>query len=157
MEMIPSAPFNTAANTAAPQVAALCWRMHNRHVQVLLITSRDTGRWILPKGWPMADLTPAAAAAREAWEEAGVEGKVGEAAVGEFCYDKIIQATATVPCAVAVYALRVRALKARFPEAHQRRRAWFRARDAAELVAEPSLRDLLRHIDAQPGLLSGAA
>ena len=157
MEMTPADPFNAAAKGAAPQIAALCWRMHKGQVQVLLITSRDTGRWVIPKGWPITGLTPATAAAREAWEEAGVEGKVRETTLGEFFYDKVIPAAAAVPCTVAVYGLRVRALKARFPEAHQRRRGWFAARDAAHLVAEPSLQDLLRRIDAAPGLLSGAA
>ena len=52
--------------------------------QVLLVTSRDTGRWVIPKGWPMPDRTPEAAAAREAWEEAGVEGEVSDRCIGLF-------------------------------------------------------------------------
>lgn len=146
---------NTAP--AAAQVAALCWRMHKGHVQVLLITSRDTGRWVIPKGWPMTGLSPAAAAAREAWEEAGVIGQIRETALGEFLYDKVFPAAAQVTCVVAVYPLRVHALKARFPEAKQRRRTWVRARDAADMVAEPTLQELLRHIDGLPDLLGDAA
>ena len=78
-----------AACAVAAQSAALCWRMHKGRVQVLLITSRDTGRWVIPKGWPMTGLSSAAAAAREAWEEAGVEGKVQETVLGTFVYDKL--------------------------------------------------------------------
>ena len=73
----------------AEQVGALCWRLHKWRVQVLLVTSRDTGRWVLPKGWPMAGKTAEAAAAREAWEEAGVEGLVQAQSIGRYCYDKI--------------------------------------------------------------------
>ena len=58
---------------ARTQYGALCWRMHRGKVEVLLITSRDTGRWVIPKGWPIDGLAPAQTAAREAWEEAGVE------------------------------------------------------------------------------------
>jgi 8-oxo-dGTP pyrophosphatase MutT (NUDIX family) len=158
MEMPQFETFETTANPAAfQQVAALCWRMHKGQTQMLLITSRGTGRWVLPKGWPITGLTPPAAAAREAWEEAGVEGKVTSLCLGEFLYDKVIPAAAVLSCAVAVYPLRVRALRARYPEAKQRRRAWFNASDAADRVDEPSLQALLRRIDATPGLLSGTA
>ena len=59
------------------QVAALCWRMgQGGAVEILLVTSRDTGRWVIPKGWPMDGKSASAAAAREAWEEAGVKGTV---------------------------------------------------------------------------------
>lgn len=156
MEMSTAEPFADAAK-GITQVAALCWRMHKGLVQVLLITSRDTGRWVIPKGWPMAGLTSAAAAAREAWEEAGVEGKAREAALGQFDYDKLALADVALRCTVAVHPLRVRALKARFPEAKQRRRAWFVAAEAAGLVAEPQLQHLLRRIGEEPALLRGPA
>lgn len=157
MKMTTSEPFVGVANGTATQVAALCWRMHKGHVQVLLITSRDTGRWVIPKGWPIAGLTTAAAAAREAWEEAGVEGKAQENTLGQFTYDKLAREAVTLHCTVAVHALKVQALKARFPEAGQRKRAWFAAGEAAGLVAEPQLQTLLRRIDAEPGLLRGIA
>ena len=157
MEMVLSDLFVADAQDAVPdvaiQVAALCWRMRKRQVQVLLITSRDAGRWIIPKGWPIAGLTMAAAAAREAWEEAGVAGRVQETSLGAFGYDKLARMEVSVHCSVAVHALRVRSLKTQFPEAGQRRRVWFAAQAAADLVAEPELQSLLRHIDQNPGLL----
>ena len=61
------------------QFGALCFRRSKTQkagVELLLVSSRDTGRWIIPKGWPMDRETPAAAAAMEAWEEAGVRGRV---------------------------------------------------------------------------------
>ena len=139
----------------APQIAALCWRMHKGHVQVLLITSRETGRWVIPKGWPMAGLAASDAAAREAWEEAGVVGTILDMALGEYFYDKITSPVECKRCAVAVFPLQVTALKNRFPEAKQRKRRWFTASKAAGLVAEPGLAQLLTTANAQPGLLTG--
>ena len=122
-------------------------------LEILLVTSRETGRWVIPKGWPMAGLSTAAAAAREAWEEAGVEGKVQDTPLGAFGYDKLARMSVTVRCLVAVHALRVQVLRDRFPEAGQRRRAWFNPAEAAGLVAEPQLQHLLRAIATTPDLL----
>ena len=129
---------------AADQIAALCWRMHRGRVQVLLVTSRDTGRWILPKGWPMTGKTPAEAAAVEAWEEAGVQGEIDDAApLGQYLYDKLRAPKDAIPCVVSIFALRVAKLSDNFPERKQRRRKWFDAHKAARKVAEPDLRALL--------------
>lgn len=125
------------------QYGAVCWRMHRGKVEVLLITSRDTGRWIIPKGWPITGLTPAGTAAREAWEEAGVEGEVQADKLGAFGYDKALGPSQSVPCSVQVFGLRVAELKSKFPEKKERRRKWFGFEKAARKVAEPELRQLL--------------
>jgi 8-oxo-dGTP pyrophosphatase MutT (NUDIX family) len=125
------------------QYGALCWRQGDAGVEVLLITSRDTGRWVIPKGWPMPGLSPESAAAQEAWEEAGVEGVVNPVAVGRYGYQKCLSVEATVPCAVAVYGVRVQRLVDQFPEAKERRRQWFLADEAAALVNEPDLGRLI--------------
>lgn len=138
----------------AAQVAALCWRLHKGRTQVLLVTSRDTGRWVLPKGWPIAGLTAMAAAAREAWEEAGVEGVVQTQAIGAYCYDKSRPDAAPLRCCVEIFPLRVGRLKSRFPEHKQRRRKWFGADEAASLVAEPDLATLFQRLHDTPDLLS---
>lgn len=132
--------------------------MHRGRVQVLLVTSRDTGRWIVPKGWPMAGKSPAETAATEAWEEAGVQGEVDAAApVGHYAYDKLRAPKNAIPCLVSVFALRVAKLSDKFPERKERRRKWFDAQKAARKVAEPDLRALLGQL-AHKGqkLLSGA-
>ncbi len=151
--MLPVTVQPLPAQNCRVQSGALCWRMHRGRVEVLLITSRETGRWVIPKGWAMAGLTPAQSAAREAWEEAGVKGEVDEAGLGLFRYDKVLPVPPVVPCQVQVFALRVRALSDRFPERKQRRRKWFDALKAARKVNEPELRSLLA---ALPGLLDGA-
>lgn len=138
------------------QFAALCWRMHRGRVEVLLITSRDTGRWVIPKGWPVAGKSPAESAAQEAWEEAGVRGQEGQDALGLYTYDKLRGAKAALPCAVSVFPLRVVALAARFPERKERRRRWFGADKAAKLVAEPELRALFQTLAHDPAMLTQA-
>jgi 8-oxo-dGTP pyrophosphatase MutT (NUDIX family) len=129
------------------QYGALCWRRVDNTpaagVEVLLITSRDTGRWIIPKGWPMPGLSPEAAAAQEAWEEAGVAGEMDAVCLGRYGYQKVFTLEAQVPCAVAVYALHVLHLADSFPEALERRRQWFGPADAASLVNEPDLGRLI--------------
>ncbi len=125
------------------QYAALCWREGEAGVEVLLITSRDTGRWVIPKGWPMTGLSPEDAAAREAWEEAGVEGVVSPISLGSFGYLKEMAANPAVPCAVAVFGLQVENLASKFPERAERKRQWFRPDEAATLVREPDLAALI--------------
>lgn len=132
-----------AAGGARLQYGALCWRTGSDGVEVLLITSRDTGRWVIPKGWPMPGLAPEAAAAQEAWEEAGVDGVINPLCIGRFGYQKCLSVTASVPCAVAVYGLRVASMAKTFPEARERQRKWFSLGEAATLVAEPELAQII--------------
>lgn len=131
------------AGSPRMQYGALCWRSGGDGIEVLLITSRDTGRWVIPKGWPMPGLAPEAAAAQEAWEEAGVDGQVNPRCIGRFGYQKCLSASASVPCAVAVFGLRVAALAKTFPEVKERQRKWFPQTEAASLVAEPDLSQII--------------
>ncbi|WP_253944109.1 NUDIX hydrolase [Pseudogemmobacter hezensis] len=127
------------------QLAALCWSDGKDGRRVLLITSRDTGRWVLPKGWPMKDRSFAEAARIEAWEEAGVTGTISETALGQYAYDKVIcrEADLAQACEVEVFALKVASLARKYPEHRQRRRKWFSPEKAARKVDEPELRQLI--------------
>jgi 8-oxo-dGTP pyrophosphatase MutT (NUDIX family) len=125
------------------QYGALCWRMRRNSLEILLVTSRDTGRWVIPKGWPHEGQSPDQSAAREAWEEAGVEGEIDPRCLGVFSYDKVMTPRENVPCVVGVYGLRVHRLQRRFPERNQRSRKWFAVEKAAKRVAEPELRALM--------------
>ena len=129
------------------QFASLCYRIKNGKVQILLITSRGTGRWIIPKGWPIDGLTPAASAAQEAWEEAGVTGKPRDLCLGLFSYRKVVGAEPNLPCVAMVYPLRVKALAKVYPEAGERKRKWVSRKKAAEMVHEPELARILRDFD----------
>lgn len=148
--------LGTGGSARSTQCGALCWRMHHGQVQVLLITSRETGRWVIPKGWPIGAAPDAASAAAEAWEEAGVEGSVCETPLGFYSYDKALKPGVFRPCIVTVFALRVGRLRARFPERRERRRKWFDAARAARKVAEPELRTLLATVAADPARLTAA-
>lgn len=145
---------NPAVLDCLTQFGAMCWRMNRGRVQVLLITSRDTGRWVIPKGWPVAGKDAAASAAQEAWEEAGVEGQISDTALGRFTYAKIMPGQTSFQCAVEVFALRVAKLRANFPERKERRRKWFDAAKAARKVSEPDLRQLLLRL---PDMLAAGA
>lgn len=113
-------------------------------LRVLLVTSRDTGRWVMPKGWPMDGRDPWEAAAVEALEEAGAEGPIAMSAIGTYAYGKRLSAGQTLPCEVAVYPMRVKRLRKRWKEADERKRRWFGPAAAAKRVDEPELRDMLR-------------
>ncbi|SFD48338.1 8-oxo-dGTP pyrophosphatase MutT, NUDIX family [Sulfitobacter brevis] len=126
------------------QVAALCYRDTEDGKRVLLITSRDTGRWIVPKGWPIDGLDGPGAALQEAWEEAGVtEADIESAPMGIYEYDKRLTEGLTVPVRAQVYLTRVRDLSTEYPEASERKRAWFSPKEASTLVDEPDLKAIL--------------
>ncbi len=129
------------------QFGALCWRRHRDEVQVLMITSRRTKRWILPKGWPQDGATPAEAAATEAWEEAGVRGKIKPICLGIYSYTKELDGAPILPCVVAVFPIKVARLEKSWPEDKFRKRRWFSLKKAASLVKEPELAAILRKFD----------
>ncbi|WP_272009461.1 NUDIX hydrolase [Roseovarius sp. ZX-A-9] len=129
------------------QVAALCHRGAGKETEVLLVTSRGTGRWIIPKGWPIRGLDSPQAALREAWEEAGVSGTAANRnPIGSYSYDKIMPAGLAVPVETLVYSVEVEKTATRFPEAHQRRRKWMSPSAAAELVNEVELKAILHNL-----------
>jgi len=125
------------------QYAALPFRRGPERLEILLVTSRETHRWIIPKGWPMKGKAPHAAAAREALEEAGVVGKVGKEAIGAYHYVKRLKNGAPLDCVVDVFPLAVARQRKQWPEQGQRTAHWFSVEDAAEAVDEPELRALI--------------
>lgn len=133
------------------QIAALPLKWDRKgRVSVLMVTSRDTGRWVMPKGWSMDGKKPWRAAEIEALEEAGAEGHVGAEPIGHYHYDKRLDDGSTLPCRVAVYPLMVEKLNRRWKERHERKRRWFAPKDAAKRVDEPELADLLRDLGRKP-------
>lgn len=135
----------TPAGKGGEQYAALPWRRApDGSVKVLVITSRETRRWVIPKGWPMKDLPPAEAAAQEAYEEAGVIGEADPKPVGSYGYGKRLRAGAVHDVTVTVYALEVFVEQLAFPEQGQREKLWTTPAEAAERVDEPELKALIR-------------
>lgn len=112
-------------------------------VEILLVTSRRTGRWVIPKGHPIGGLTPSDSAAREAFEEAGMEGDTGTVEIGAYRYTKLLRFGLTRRARVIVFPMQVtRELRA-WPEQHQRRRQWFAQAAAAHAVEALGLRRLI--------------
>lgn len=121
------------------QVAALPWKRTESVIQILMITSRETQRWVIPKGGRMAGKTDPQAAAIEAMEEAGVQGPVSNAAIGVFRYIKRLRSGEDRANVVAVYPLQVMIQLGVWPEASERERRWMSPAAAAALVHEPDL------------------
>jgi 8-oxo-dGTP pyrophosphatase MutT (NUDIX family) len=142
---------------AGIQYGALPYRVQaDAMLEVLLITSRETKRWIIPKGWPIDGLEPGEAAAREAYEEAGVRGRV-ESSLGNYTYVKRSSGRrASYPCEVEVFPLAVRRQSKNWPEARERRAQWCSLAEAASLVSDDGLRDLLHAFESRKAASSGS-
>ena len=124
--------------TRLKQVAALPYRKRGKGVDVLLITSRETKRWVIPKGWPMKGKKDWDAAATEAFEEAGIEGTIGRKSIGTYHYVKR-KLSGDLDCKVIVYPLEVKTELKIWPEKAERKRRWFSAEAAAAVVTDDGL------------------
>ncbi len=135
------------------QYGALALRVGKRdQLEVLLLTSRGPGRWVIPKGWPIKGLKAPKSAAREAFEEAGVKGELwSKKPIGSFRYTKRDEDFAG-EILVRVFVLAVEQQKKSWPEKDQRRVRWYSLRQAAALVKERELARLIRNL---PKLLFG--
>lgn len=112
-------------------------------LMVMLVTSRGTGRWVLPKGWLKKNLSAPETAALEAFEEAGLVGTIDPEPIGQYSYAKQLPAGGTVACAVDIFPLHVTELLDDWPERAQRQRGWFTLIDAAAAVIEDDLTAIL--------------
>jgi 8-oxo-dGTP pyrophosphatase MutT (NUDIX family) len=145
LQQLAAMPEKFAAGRFRTQYAALCFRrlFGESSVEVLLITSRGTGRWVIPKGWPMKKKKPHEAAEIEAWEEAGVRGVARKKSVGRYTYLKWLENGDVAPCVVEVFQIEVQDLVKDFKERGQRRIAWVSLEEAARRVREVELKSLL--------------
>lgn len=141
-----------ALGGAAPlvQAAALPWRRNGGKIEVLLVTSRGTGRWILPKGWPEPGENLGDAASREAREEAGITGRMAAQACGTFLTNKFLPTGMAERCEVHVFPLQVEMEKTSWPEKDARVRRWVSPKRAARMVAEPDLAELIAQFGDNP-------
>lgn len=131
------------AAEVSQQYAVLPWRQA-RHFEILLITSRETRRWVIPKGWPMAGKSAAESAAQEAYEEAGIRGQMAAQAIGHYTYSKRRRGGARKRFRVDVFAMEVTEVLELWPEAHERARQWLSPEEAVAIVEEPELAALIR-------------
>lgn len=115
-----------------------------------MVTSRDTGRWVMPKGWLMDGKNLWRCAEIEALEEAGITGHISHDPIGHYHYRKILDDGTSVPCRVTLFPLVVESLKRRWKERHERRRRWFSVKGAAKAVNEPDLVEILSQLTVKP-------
>ena len=135
------------AEDSARQIAALVWRKAGKEPEILLITSRISGHWLLPKGWPVEGKSAPESALQEAFEEAGVWGGCDDHPVGSYGYQKLLTGGAALHCTVDVFAVEAIGVLAHWPEREQRRREWVTLSEAAARVMEPDLAEFLRRCD----------
>ena len=133
------------------QFGALCyrWTKKPKDIEILVITSRDTGRWVIPKGWPMEGRKAHAVAEREALEEAGVKGKARKEPDGYYYYLKGMEGGMKIPCKVQVHALEVEGFAAEFKEKGVRTLEWVAPKEAANRVEEQDLKELIMSFDSK--------
>ena len=113
-------------------------------LEILVVTTRQSRRWIVPKGWPIKRLTPSRSAAREAFEEAGVRGKISPRPIGAFTYRKTTGQTADDPnYEVKIFPLLVKRQSASWPESEQRVAQWVDPEKAIALIREPELKAIV--------------
>lgn len=150
LKQLASVPDKLFTGSFRQQYAALCFRRINDtdQIEVVVVTTRDSGRWVIPKGWPMKKKKPHEAAAIEAWEEAGVRGEVKKKPVGRYTYLKLLDDGNVVPCVVDVFQVEVTEIRQHFKEKGERRIDWVSPDEAARRVREIELKSLL--VEFQP-------
>ncbi len=130
------------AGEPRPQCGAIVYRRAPK-LEVLLVTSRETGRWVIPKGGRMWDRTPWETALTEAYEEAGVVGDIDQTPLGAYDYIKFLKSGEGAPCRVTVFALALTEQLDHWPEYDQRQTRWFAWSEAIGAVHETGLRALI--------------
>ena len=136
---------------ASVQYAALPWRQSEQTVEILLVTTRRTRRWIVPKGWPIPGCTPSQCAAHEAFEEAGIDGDIAERPLGSFHYEKRRKTGELLPCKVDVFPMQVLHQRRTWPEKAVRTTCWCSPEEALARVQEPGLRRLIARFARSAG------
>jgi len=127
------------------QTGALPWRLAAKNgIEVLLVTGRRSGRWTIPKGWPMPGKSLAEAAEQEAFEEAGVRGTIDPNPIGTFRHVKQLNIAGDLEVNIVVHPLWVDRELPKWPELGQRKRKWFSPKDAAKRVDSPELSAMIR-------------
>lgn len=150
LQQLAAVPEKLFTGSFRQQYAALCFRYtgSGEEIEILVVTSRTSARWIIPRGWPMKRKKPHEAAAIEAWEEAGVRGRVRKDAVGRYTYLKMLHNGDVVPCVVDVFQIEITGEETSFKERGERLLEWVRPDEAARRVREIELKSLL--VDFRP-------
>lgn len=133
--------MSTRTIVLVEQSAVIPYRIQNGQIEVMVITSSTGKRWVIPKGLIEPDMTPQDSAAKEAWEEAGLLGKVFPDLLGTYEYQK-----SGYICQVEVFLLQVQTVLDKWPEASCRKRQWVTIPKAIKRVNEPELKLILANL-----------
>lgn len=145
LQQLARTPDKLFGKAFGQQYGALCFRYKEggSEIELLVITSRESRRWIIPKGWPMKGKKPYEAAVIEAWEEAGVRGWAKKKPVGQYTYLKELDDGNVAPCIVELFQIEVTEIRTDFKEQGQRVFDWVSPSEAARRVREIELKSLL--------------
>jgi 8-oxo-dGTP pyrophosphatase MutT (NUDIX family) len=133
------------------QAGAIPFEHRKVILHVLLITSRGSGRWVIPKGGIEPGFTARQAAAQEAFEEAGIKGELDPKPLGSFTYVKRLKSGVSKPASVEVYALRVEKQLKKWPEQAERQFEWMQIEAAMAAVQESGVARLLAKLAERHG------
>ena len=126
------------------QSASIPYRIERGRLRVLLVTSRTRRRWILPKGKIAPRMLPGRSAEREAFEEAGVLGRLAKDPIGSYRQGDHIPDMQEDGVIVEAYALEVVDELPAWREMHVRERRWVSVKDALRVVRDPEIRSILQ-------------
>ncbi|TAU73575.1 NUDIX domain-containing protein (plasmid) [Rhizobium leguminosarum] len=144
LQQLALAPETLFKGAFLQQYGAVCFRLGDEDkVEILLVTSRQSRRWVIPKGWPIRRKKPFEAAATEAWEEAGVQGSVRKKPIGRYTYLKELGPDVVSPCMVDLFQIEVKRLTDDFKERGERVLVWVSPDEAARRVRELEPKSLL--------------
>ena len=133
--------MSTRTLVLVEQSGVIPYRIINGQIEVMLITSSGSKRWVIPKGLIEPNMTPEDSAAKEAWEEAGVLGQVFPNLIGTYEYYK-----SGCTWQVDVFLLQVETIVENWPEAYKRKRQWVSIPKAIKRVDEPDLKLILGNL-----------
>ncbi len=133
--------MSTRTIVLVEQSGVIPYRIMDGKIEVMLITSSASKRWVIPKGLIEPNMTSQDSAAKEAWEEAGVLGKVFPDLMGTYEYYK-----SGCTWQVDVFLLQVESVVENWPEAYKRKRQWVSIPKAIKRVDEPELKLILGNL-----------
>ncbi len=131
------------------QSGTLPYREDGTGLRVLLVTSKETKRWIVPKGYLEPGLSARESAEFEAFEEAGVAGPVARSSIGSYSYRKRRDQGGGMHH-VRVFPMKVERTFEDYPEAELREREWMAIDEAIERADDPGLKKLLSRFGRRP-------
>ena len=120
------------------QSGVIPFRRNEGNIEILLITNKKKDKWGIPKGIVESTLSASESAQKEAFEEAGIYGKVCKPSLGKYSKKKW-----DGKCIIKVFAMEVTQILVNYPESMLRKREWYAVKDAAEMIKNKKLKAMI--------------